>query len=114
MKRIGLWAIPEITGLRALLACQIFLYHWFFDHASSFPLPLRAPFDVGYVGVTGFFLLSGFLLTIRYYPAAERRDLKHGQFVIKRFVRIYPLYFVVLTLFVVALGRPKHVVPRGP
>jgi len=113
VKRIGRRVIPEISGLRALLACQIFLYHWFFDHASSFPLLLRAPFDVGYVGVAGFFVLSGFLLTVRYYPAVERRELRYGQFMVKRFVRIYPLYFVVLTLLVVALGRPKHVVPHG-
>jgi peptidoglycan/LPS O-acetylase OafA/YrhL len=105
--------VPALTGLRAIAAGMIFFYHWFFDEAASLPLILRAPFDVGYVAVPIFFALSGFLLTTRYYRSFEQQRTTYGSYLAKRFIRIYPLYFVVLTLFVMALDRPMQMVPRG-
>jgi peptidoglycan/LPS O-acetylase OafA/YrhL len=105
--------IPALTGMRAIAAGMIFFYHWFFQEAKSLPLVLRAPFDVGYVAVPIFFALSGFLLTTRYYEAFERKRITFGAYLAKRLIRIYPLYFVVLTLFVMALDRPTQMVPRG-
>ena len=105
--------IPALTGLRAIAAGMIFFYHWFFEEAKSLPLFLRAPFDVGYVAVPIFFALSGFLLTTRYHKAFAQKRITFGTYLTKRFARIYPLYFVVLTLFVMALNRPTHMVPRG-
>jgi len=92
---------------------MIFFYHWFFEEAKSLPLVLRAPFDVGYMAVPIFFALSGFLLTARHYKAFEQRRITFGTYLIRRFVRIYPTYFVVLTLFVMALNKPTQMVPRG-
>lgn len=105
--------IPALTGLRAVAAGMIFFYHWFFTHAASLPLAARAPFDVGYVGVAIFFALSGFLLTVRYLDDLEQRRTSYGGFLLKRFTRTYPLYLVVLSCFIIALGRPTNMVPRG-
>jgi peptidoglycan/LPS O-acetylase OafA/YrhL len=105
--------IPALTGLRAIAAGMIFFYHWFFQEAKSLPLALRAPFDVGYVAVPIFFALSGFLLTTRYHAALEQKHITFGAYLTRRLIRIYPLYFVVLTLFVMALDRPTRMVPRG-
>jgi peptidoglycan/LPS O-acetylase OafA/YrhL len=105
--------IPALTGLRATAAGMVFFYHWFFDKAASLPLILRAPFDVGYVAVPIFFALSGFLLTTRYHASFEQQRTTFRSYLVKRFVRIYPLYFVVLSLFVMALNRPVQMVPRG-
>jgi peptidoglycan/LPS O-acetylase OafA/YrhL len=105
--------VPALAGLRAIAASMIFFYHWFFNEAASLPLILRAPFDVGYVAVPIFFALSGFLLTTRYYRSFAQQRVTYGSYLVKRFVRIYPLYFVVLTLFVMALDRPVQMVPRG-
>jgi peptidoglycan/LPS O-acetylase OafA/YrhL len=105
--------VPALTGLRAIAAGMIFFYHWFFNKAKSLPLILRAPFDVGYVAVSIFFALSGFLLTTRYYQAFEQQQITYGSYLAKRFIRIYPVYFVVLTLFAMALSKPVEMVPRG-
>lgn len=105
--------VPALTGLRAIAAGMIFFYHWFFEEAKSLPLVLRAPFDVGYVAVPIFFALSGFLLTTRYHETFEQKRITFGAYLARRLIRIYPLYFVVLTLFVMALGRPTQMVPRG-
>jgi peptidoglycan/LPS O-acetylase OafA/YrhL len=105
--------IPALTGLRAIAAAMIFFYHWFFEEAESLPLVLRAPFDVGYVAVPMFFALSGFVITTRYHAAFDQRRITFGTYLLRRFTRIYPIYFVVLTLFVMALNRPTQMVPRG-
>ena len=59
-----------------------------------------------------FFALSGFLITIRYYPALSQGQLGYGAYLAKRFIRIYPLYAGVLTLFVIAFGRPENMMPQ--
>ena len=113
MKSENRFFIPALTGLRAIAAGMIFFYHWFFNEAAFLPLILRAPFDVGYVAGPIFFALSGFLLTTRYYRSFEQQRITYGSYLVKRFVRLYPLYFVVLTLFVMALDKPVQMVPRG-
>src|SRR5215831_10676263 len=93
--------IAPLTGLRAIAAALVFFYHWFFTHAAAWPLWARAPFDVGYVGVPIFFALSGFLIAVRYTDALAEGRISFGRYCLNRFARIYPLYFFVLTAFVV-------------
>lgn len=95
------------------MAGMIFFYHWFFHYVESLPLLVRAPFEVGYVSVPVFFALSGFLITFHYYPEFKQHQLGFGAFLTKRLIRLYPLYVVVLTLFVVALGRPENMMPKN-
>ncbi|MBN1315380.1 MAG: hypothetical protein JXA42_07930, partial [Anaerolineales bacterium] len=47
--------VPALTGIRTIAAGMIFFYHWFFNEATSLPLLIRAPFNVGYVAVPIFF-----------------------------------------------------------
>lgn len=61
----------------------------------------------GYLGVTFFFVLSGFVLAISYFETLRRparRDLwRYG---VARFARIYPLYLLVL-LTVIAVSASR-------
>lgn len=52
------------------------------------------------VGVSGFFVISGFVLTYSYLP---RKDLNLSQFYFKRFVRFIPLYYIVVLLHIVPI-----------
>ena len=104
--------IPALTGFRAIAAALVFFYHWFFSYVTELPLPIRAPFEIGYVGVPMFFALSGFLITARYCDDFARRRITFGAYLAKRFTRIYPLYFAVLTLLVIALQRPEGMIPK--
>lgn len=103
--------IAPLTGLRAIAAGLVFFYHWFFHYADSWPLLIRAPFRVGYVGVPIFFALSGFLITLRYYDAFIDGRTTYWSYVTKRLIRIFPLYLFVLTFFVAAFGRPANMIP---
>ena len=90
--------LPRLTGLRWYAALLVFLYH-----AETFvPIRLLRPFNFGTVGVTFFFVLSGFVLTW-----STRPDLPASTFYRRRFARIYPSYFVMflLTVVAIAIGR---------
>ncbi len=103
--------IPALTGLRAVAAGMVFFYHWFFQYVDELPLLIGAPFKAGYVGVPIFFALSGFLITMRYLDDFGQKKITYGRYLYKRFMRIFPLYFAVVTLFVAAFGRPHNMIP---
>lgn len=68
----------------------------FFYHILVFaplPGPITSVFAQGYLGVTFFFVLSGFVLTWSARPA-----LRTSTFYWRRFARIYPAHFVALLL----------------
>lgn len=97
--------IPALTSLRFLAAALVFLHH-FPPTGASWPLAVVAA--QGHVGVTVFFVLSGFLITVRY-----SETLRHGpaavtlnEYFRKRVARIVPLYWTVLALsLVLGSGR---------
>jgi peptidoglycan/LPS O-acetylase OafA/YrhL len=88
---------PALTGIRAVAAFMVFFHH--------LPLHLQPGFLIGwqlsfYTGVTIFFVLSGFLITYRYYGKIELSSRYAWNYFINRFARIYPLYFLVLTVVI--------------
>ena len=52
-------------------------------------------FDGFHIGVTLFFVLSGFLITHRYF---DSRDFDLKSYLQKRLARIYPMYFILTSL----------------
>jgi len=103
--------IPALTGLRAIAACLVFFYHWFFQYVDELPLLIGAPFKAGDVGVPIFFALSGFLITMRYLDDFGQKKITYRRYLFKRVIRIFPVYLAVVTLFVAAFGRPLNMIP---
>jgi peptidoglycan/LPS O-acetylase OafA/YrhL len=87
--------LPALTALRAIAALLVFLYHF-----APRGLPYLAGIVIGqgHVGVTVFFVLSGFLITVRYYPQFASGQGNLGAYFVKRAARILPLYYAVLVL----------------
>lgn len=89
MRRVN---VPSLTGLRALAALLVYLHHYNPFPKSAFLYRLA---HEGYVGVTVFFVLSGFLITWNY--ADKLRTLGElKRFYLLRFARIIPLYWGLL------------------
>lgn len=106
--------LPALTGLRALAAYGVFVHHY--NPASPGTLPYRL-FHQGYIGVSVFFVLSGFLIYHRYADAYGRRtNWSWWRYVRQRFARIFPLYTILLlatvTINAVA-GRPMSLLLIG-
>ena len=70
---------------------MVFFYHMLVF--APLPGPISAIFAQGYLGVTFFFVLSGFVLTW-----SARPDVSKSTFYWRRFARIYPSHFVALIL----------------
>jgi len=88
---------PALTGIRAIAAFMIFFHHLRLDLGSGFLAGLQLSL---YWGVTLFFVLSGFLITYRYYETSELSGTWLFNYFVNRFARIYPVYFLVLTAVV--------------
>jgi peptidoglycan/LPS O-acetylase OafA/YrhL len=104
-KAAGTAHLPALTGLRFVLALWVILDHltgpgMMLDApARALPYPLYAIVRGGYLAVTTFFVLSGFVLA-RSYAATQwngRSLLRYG---VGRVARVYPVY--ALSLLIVA------------
>jgi len=82
-----------LTSLRFLAALLVFVFH--FQPRSG---ALEVVISQGHVGVGVFFVLSGFLITLRYFPDVARRDFRVGEYFLRRAARILPLYYTVFIL----------------
>lgn len=94
--------IPELDGFRAIAILLVLNLH-FSIYTGVIP-GFNAITYSGWFGVDLFFVLSGFLLTLPYIKAGiEHRTLpKTWQFYKNRILRICPLYYFSLVVFVVS------------
>ncbi|PTQ92884.1 peptidoglycan/LPS O-acetylase OafA/YrhL [Mucilaginibacter yixingensis] len=88
---------PVLTGVRALAAYLVFISHYDYVFDEGFPQWLRRFFHEFHIGVTVFFVLSGFLITYRYYHNFQLSGKWFRQYVKNRVARIYPMYFLLTT-----------------
>ena len=89
--------IPALTGVRALAAYLVFISHYEYLFDGSFPHFIRRFFLEFHIGVTIFFVLSGFLIAFRYFDTFQLTKDWFKQYLKNRVARIYPMYFL-LTL----------------
>src|ERR1051325_12098355 len=83
--------IKSLTAFRFLAAMAVFIFHLpdFQGHRNNIYFPK------GYVGVTFFFILSGFVLAYNYHDkflSLDRGGIK--KFYLARFARVYPVHFL--------------------
>lgn len=89
-------------GLRGIASLMVFWAHLLsgtaehiYTNDKAFFAATRAPWHFGTYGVELFFVLSGFVIL----PSVRRYTVQ--QFAIRRFLRLYPLFFVLSVIFVV-------------
>jgi peptidoglycan/LPS O-acetylase OafA/YrhL len=87
--------LNALTGLRCFAAINIVLFHFSNPHWFGFMAPVV---DAGYVSVSYFILLSGFVLAYNYNARARAGELDRVRFWKARFTRIYPIYLLSLLL----------------
>ncbi len=92
---LALARFPSLDGLRALSIVPVVFHH-------STPHPFSGVWGKGPLGVHLFFAISGFLIT----TLLVRERARHGgislaRFYARRSLRIFPLYYLVLGLYVV-------------
>lgn len=94
--------LNALTGLRCFAAINIVLFH--FSNPLWFGW-LAPVINAGYVSVSYFILLSGFVLGYNYNARARAGELDRKRFWEARFTRIYPIYLLSILLSVGTLAR---------
>ena len=85
---------PSLDGLRCLAILPIIWHH-------ATPYPLEGVLGRGPLGVDLFFVVSGFLITSLLLHERRTHALDLGRFWVRRSLRIFPLYYLVLGAFTV-------------
>lgn len=107
-------ALPALTGLRTLLALTILMFHFTpsgLTWARHPSLTLYPIVNIGYVFVSFFFLISGFILSYNY--AHRPGGVRVADFWMARFSRLYPVYLLTLLISVPMLMVEWHARSRG-
>lgn len=86
--------IPALTGVRALAAYLVFISHFCDIFDGGFPHMIQRFLGEFHIGVSIFFVLSGFLITFRYYNSFHLTRDWFLQYLKNRVARIYPMYFL--------------------
>lgn len=86
--------LPALTSLRFFAALHVLLFHLDADRIKTFSGLMYRLQKTGYVGVSLFFVLSGFILT---YVHGDR-EMRPKVFYRERVARIYPAYLFSLLL----------------
>ena len=85
--------LSGVNGLRALGIIAIVLYH----------LRPSSPAQGGFIGVTLFFVISGFLVSRSLLREIEgERDIAVGAYILRRFVRLWPTMLLVTAFSAIA------------
>jgi len=85
----------QMDGLRFIAVTAVLI-----EHFASF---IGEKFHLGFFGVDLFFVISGFLITEGLLAEGETRSPKAAlrRFYLKRFLRIFPIYYLVLILSII-------------
>lgn len=95
--------LPALDGLRAVAVLTVMLYHY----TESRWIP-------GDLGVSLFFVISGFLITLLLHrEAAATGTISLKEFYLRRTLRIFPAYYVYIIFSLVVDWIRGHVWSRG-
>ena len=87
--------ILELDGLRAFALLAVISFHYTLSNALANPVTA-----LGWVGVDLFFVLSGYLIT-GILLRSSRRPKYYATFYARRTLRIFPVYYLLLAVYVI-------------
>lgn len=92
--------ITELDSLRGIAAIAVVLFHYTTNYRNKFDLDFSKSYDFqyGHYGVQLFFLISGFVIFMSIQNVKTA-----GEFIYKRFLRLFPTYWFSLSLSILAL-----------
>jgi peptidoglycan/LPS O-acetylase OafA/YrhL len=95
--------IPALDGLRAIAILLVIPHNvYIFETTRGWLAPFAWISNAGWIGVQLFFVLSGFLIT-RNLLSSRGAPNYYSAFFGRRILRIFPLYYLVLTFFLLVL-----------
>lgn len=107
----GVQRLDYIDSVRGIAALVVVAYHWI-GHVtvSAYPIwdegtsQVLHSFFNGPAAVSVFFVISGLVLSLRYFQQPDK-PIHYREFIIKRLFRLYPAYWVALTAMFLYMHR---------
>ncbi len=93
--------IDTLTSLRLIFALMVYLSHLCMIDEEAFSTHI---FKEGYVGVSFFFILSGFIIAYNYTDRLTNETCSKKEFWVARIARIYPLHLLTLVIALFTCG----------
>lgn len=102
--------IHSLTSLRMFAALGVFLSHLGILSQSSLPVFNAAAkyFFNGYVGVTFFYILSGFIINYSFSRHLEEGRFNNKDFIVYRLARLFPVHIVSLICVLFMFGYTRN------
>lgn len=91
--------IQGLTALRLFFMLMIFVHHCDFSYGG------------GSCAVAGFFILSGFCMTLGYGEKVSQDNFSWKKFMLRRAIKLYPIHWVGLLLMWILSGCYFHIGP---
>ncbi|MDF2447528.1 MAG: hypothetical protein K0R26_32 [Bacteroidota bacterium] len=102
--------MPQLDALRAIAAFSVVLFHFLNEFKIGF-------FHYGWIGVDIFFVISGYLITailLEQKKTIGDKLLIIRNFIIKRALRLFPAYYLFITIFLILMvGFGLYVWDKG-
>lgn len=98
-----------LTGMRAIAAIMVFVYHNRKYWRNDLPFEVMRFISELHIGVTVFFVLSGFLLAYRYEEKPLESKKSYLKYILLRIARIFPLYWILLSCYFIDTAYSKSV-----
>lgn len=95
--------------MRAVAAIMVFVYHNRKYWRNDLPFEVMRFISEWHIGVTVFFVLSGFLLAYRYEEKPLESKKSYLKYILLRIARIFPLYWILLSAFFLDTSYSKDV-----
>lgn len=100
--------IHALTGIRAIAAIMVFLYHNRKYWRSGLPEYITRLLNEFHTGVSIFFVLSGFLIAYTYQHKPLQSKKEYCKYLLIRIARIFPVYWLILSAKYIDDGFPGY------
>jgi peptidoglycan/LPS O-acetylase OafA/YrhL len=90
--------LDALTGIRPFASFAVFFFHFGRPLVAGAPGPLRAVASSGFVAVSFFYVLSGFVLMLGHRRQFLDGSFAHRRFLARRLARVVPAAFLALVL----------------
>ncbi len=99
--------INSLTSLRFIAALGVFFHHTYGFLSPSILTPIQnfiKYFFYGHIGVTFFYVLSGFIISYSFVRHQKNGIFGYSDFLVFRVSRLFPVHILSMILFIVCFG----------